>query len=155
MAIPTHQYGDPTRTQRRQFRRQILLPMGLGALVLIGALLALIPLSRQDVSIIADLMLSCLCLLPMVICLFPIYMLATVSVFMLNRADSAVTKQVRRVRGATETLRVRTDSATDEVNERVMGWSVRVAALNVLFDFFDRPPAPPVTYEGEKDQNAR
>lgn len=131
---------DPIREHRRRVRRSIVLPFILGIILFaLGLAVTLIPLSRQDVSIVSDLVLSCLCLFPLVICLFPLYMVMVLAVYGMARTDKAVTTQLRRVRTASETLAARVDSTTDTINQKTVDVSVRLAPLNAIFGIFERP----------------
>lgn len=130
---------DPALLRQRQFLRNIALPIGLAALLVFGAgLFTLFGLRGRDASLVADLTLTCLCLLPALLCLFPIYLALVVSVTVLSRADTFTTRQVRRARTLTADVAERTYQTGDSLSRRSIAFNARFAPLDRLFDVFDR-----------------
>jgi hypothetical protein len=132
--------------RRRQFLRSILLPVGLSALLIFGAgIFTLFGLRGQDASVVADIMLTCLCLFPMLMCLFPVYLALVISVTVLGRADHFTTRQVRRVRVLTADVAARTYQTGDSLSRRSINFNARFAPLDRLFNLFDRLAASETT----------
>lgn len=137
---------DPVVLRRRQFLRSILLPVGLSALLIFGAgIFTLFGLRGQDASVVADIMLTCLCLFPMLLCLFPVYLALVISVTVLGRADHFTTRQVRRVRVLTADVASRTYQTGDSLSRRSINFNARFAPLDRLFNLFDRLAASETT----------
>lgn len=131
---------DPIAQHRRTFLRKVALPFALGGLSIVALIaLSVLALGRRDVSLLADWMLSCLCLLPLLIILFPVYLLLVVAAFTLGKADRFTTRQVRRARVMTEKLSERTRETSLNLSRRSIGFNARLAPLDRLFNVFDRP----------------
>jgi hypothetical protein len=130
---------DPAVLRQRQFLRSILLPVGLSALLIFGAgIFTLFGLRGQDASVVADIMLTCLCLFPTLLCLFPVYLVLVISVTVLSRADNFTTRQVRRVRTLTADVATRTYQTGDSLSRRSITFNARFAPFDRLFNLFDR-----------------
>lgn len=131
--------ADPVVLRQRQFLRSILLPVGLTALLIFGAgVFALFGLRGQDAAVVADLMLTCLCLFPALLCLFPVYLALVLSVTVLSRADHFTTRQVRRARTLTADIAARTYQTGDSLSRRSITFNARFAPLDRVFNLFDR-----------------
>lgn len=142
---PPVSYPDPIKQHRRQFRRGILLPLVLGILLLVAAAsVTVLGLRSGSVSLVADWMFACLCLLPLLIVLFPVYLVMVLAAFTLGRADRFTARQVRRVRGSTESLAARTRHAGEALSQRSISFAARFAALDKIFNVFNQPPTSEV-----------
>lgn len=131
--------ADPAVLRQRQFLRSILLPVGLSALLIFGAgTFTLFGLRGRDASLVADLMLTCLCLFPALLCLFPVYLMLVVSVTALSRADHFTTRHIRRARTLTADVAARTYQTGDSLNRRSITFNARFAPLDRVFNLFDR-----------------
>lgn len=131
--------ADPAVLRQRQFLRSILLPVGLSALLIFGAgTFTLFGLRGRDASLVADLMLTCLCLFPALLCLFPVYLVLVVSVTALSRADDFTTRHVRRARTLTADVAARTYQTGDSLSRRSISFNARFAPLDRVFNLFDR-----------------
>jgi hypothetical protein len=140
MTITPIEQPDPKAVHQRAMRKQIILPVILVVVGLTALLfLTLIPLTPRGLSLVADLLLVIMCLIPMVICLLPVYLMLIAAVALMNRMGGGTTKQVRRVRGATETLAQQTRSTSDTINRKTVNMSARIAPLDRLWSIFDRP----------------
>ncbi|MBC8170513.1 MAG: hypothetical protein H7X77_02535 [Anaerolineae bacterium] len=120
-------------------RHRILLAMvggGVFILILIGITLTQ---PSRGISVISNVMLTCLCLLPMVICLLPIYLLLVVAIYGMNRVHGSVETQLHRAQDASVSLIERSNGITDSLNRSSINFSALLAHLDPLFNIFDRP----------------
>ncbi len=125
---------------------QIILPAGLALLVIMG-LTVLIVTTRTPtgISIFADLFLAFLCLLPLILCMTPVYLGMIFGAVYVGRLNHTIVDTARRARQATERLEAQTEAVTDNINRTTINASARIAPLERLFSVFDRP--------GENDEH--
>lgn len=149
-------YPDPVALHRRQFRRRVLLPVALGLLLIVAAAgLPLVALRGRDVSLVADWMFACLCLLPVLIILFPVYLALVLAAFTIGRADRLTTRQMRRARQGTEEVAARARQIGEELGRRSIEVAARAAALDRLFNVFNQPPTGEVKNHGAKQTDGK
>jgi hypothetical protein len=126
---------------RRESRRQIWLPFGLGvALVALAFLIVAIPgdpIWRVRAQAIGDFLYTLLCSIPLLLCLVPLYVLVMVGIYGMNRLHNSTEKPLRRVENLAEGLANRIESVAASVNKQTMNFSTRIAPLLRLFDTFD------------------
>lgn len=137
--IQRHEAGKTIH--RRETRWQIILPF-LGGFAVIGAVFGIAatmndPFAMQRVAIIADCMFSVMILCPMVICLFPVYLLTVVMMYGMNKLHQGTEAPLQRLETMTETLAQRAETLTKDVNQRVVNANVRLAPLLHWFSFFN------------------
>lgn len=128
------------RQHHAETRRDILLPM-LGAGVLILALVAiaavvLTPAIR--LSLLADYLFTLFVLCPTVICIFPIVLLLTASVYGLNRMHQSVNRLLMGIEDKSQTMTNKTTAAGESLNQRVVELNARLEPLMKLIDVFER-----------------
>lgn len=102
---------------------------------LIGATVFLTP---RGLSGLANAFLTCLCLLPLTVCLFPVYLGMVSVVYGMSRVNGTVFKQLDRGRLLTENLAAKTDEVSQQVSRQSVELGVKAAQLDAIFDVFDR-----------------
>jgi hypothetical protein len=136
---PTTPQMDPALLRRRLFQRKVLLPVAGAGLLIVGATVFVgLGLRGAGASLVADLMLTALCLLPALVCLFPLYMALVLAVAVLSRADAFTTRHVRRARTAAQGAAARSERAGLALNRRSIEFNARLAPLDRLFTLFER-----------------
>lgn len=135
------QREDGRTIHRRETWQQIILPFmgGVAVLAAVFGIAAMMrdPLAMQRVSVIADCMFSALMLCPMVICMFPLYLLMVVAIYGLNKLHQGTESPLQRLENLTETIMQRVDGFTQNVNQRVVNANVRLAPLMHWLSFFN------------------
>jgi len=131
---------ESDRIYRREVRRQIILPIGLGFLFTAGlvALVLLLPL-RGQVSIVSDVMLTWVVLCPLAICMFLPALLMALTIYGMGSLNRAAAKPLHRLHDFSETTANKAAAATDEVNQRTLRASARLGWLYRATGVFDRP----------------
>jgi TM2 domain-containing membrane protein YozV len=129
-----------TQIHNRAVRREILLPFAGGVLLLIALIIVAIVAGQTPTSGIANTMLTVLILCPLVLCLFPIYIVLIVALVAINKAHNGVAKPLRRLEALSLQMRERTYSASDRLARTSINLNTRFAPLDKLvFSLFDRP----------------
>ncbi len=136
-AVP--QREDPIQRHRREMWRAVYRPLLFGGLIIMTAVLLVVVLVPTRSSLVADLMLSCLVFVPMLICLFPLYLVLIVSGVYVGRGRGQTQRQLDGLRTRTEALAARAERYADVIDRRVVDASARLAVLNVFFNVFDPP----------------
>jgi len=129
------------RLHRRQVRREILWPMfGVGALFVVAVVLVALAtrLEAAQIGAVADVMVTLLVLLPMVICMLPLYILLMLAVFGMSSLHAGSERQLNRFNDLVYNVSARTMRFTGTVNQRVAKERLRVAGteglMNQAFD---------------------
>lgn len=131
------------QTHRRETRMGIILPFAVGiVVVLAGGVIAMLLPQRSQVSIIADLMVTILLLCPSVLCLFAVGIGLVAAAAGMNKVHNGAGKALGRAEGLTARVLTRTERVTESVNQRTINLSVKLAFLEKLLGFFDRPALP-------------
>jgi hypothetical protein len=149
MQPPVEPQTTAARTRHRlETRSQILLPMLGGGLLLVGLLVAalLLPL-RSQVSLVADLLLTIFVLCPMVLCLFPVYIVLMVLAFGMNKLHDAGARQLERAEKLSHSVATKTITAADSLSRKSIIINSAFAPLNRIWSIFDPPGARQVTDE--------
>jgi hypothetical protein len=120
--------------------RRVLLPLVLtgGGLLLLVLLLVVsfspIALGRPDrVSIIGDVVLICLGLIPVMICLFPLYLLLMAGIYWTNRLEQGGRAGLQKAHDATQRMAQTTNERTTALNQRSINWATRFSHLGTFF----------------------
>ena len=130
---------------RRETRRQIILPMLAGVLLLaIMVSSALLLPDDLQLSLVADLLLTILVLCPTALCLLPVVLLFVVMVVGMNRAHGELAGVLERAEGLSRAATDKTAQVMDSVNQTVANTGARIAPLDKMVDVFD-PPQPTQT----------
>ncbi len=144
-ATPDINKLESIKHHRRQTLRWLVLPavgIGLGFIVLVLALV--LPFSpiwlRQEaqVSIIANWMMTCCVLLPIMLCGFLVYVVLMASTFGMNMVHRMTAGGMRKVQTTSRTIADKTASAADNINRKSIGFNTRFAFLDSLLKLFDR-----------------
>lgn len=141
---------DARLLHRQQTRRHILLPF-LAAVVVILLLLtaALLLQRRVQVSLIADLMFTLLVLCPLVVCLFPVYLLLVASVWGMGRLHDGTQRPLHRLADATERFTDSLITRAGQLNRGSIAASERLAAVLSVTDVLDSPDS---ASKGKQDE---
>jgi len=115
----------------------------IGAAVIIGLiLLLLVPRTPAQVSIVGNCMTICFVLLPLLICLMPVYLVLAVGAFYTYRLNTYSGNKLNAINRATRTAADTAAKYGDQLSERSIGFRARFAVLNKIIN--TRP-------EGEAD----
>lgn len=132
------------QSHRRETRRYIILPLVAGiVVVLAGGVIALLLPLRQQVSIIADILVTVLLLCPAVLCLFAVAIGFVAAAAAMNNAHTATGKLLGRAEGLSARVLDTTNRATESINQKTINLRVKLAFLEKLLDVFERPALPP------------
>ncbi|MGQ9887201.1 MAG: hypothetical protein ACUVSX_01810 [Aggregatilineales bacterium] len=129
---------DSKAQHLRETRRQILLPLLAGTLlivVLVGVVLIL-P-RRAQVSIISDFLLTLFVLCPAAVCLLPVTIGLLVAAFGAGRLHDSAAPPLRSLQARTAAMSDRTAALADAVNRRVVAYGGRLGAALRAFDAFE------------------
>jgi hypothetical protein len=130
--VQTEELRTSEIKHRRQTLVQIILPLALVLLLIIGllaaALLWLLP-RRPQVSILADVMFTVLMLCPAVLCVLPITIGLVSAVFAMNRAHDSAARPLRRLEALSVRLTQRAESTADTINRKTIETSARMGGV--------------------------
>lgn len=134
-------------THRRQTFFQIVLPVGGGIVVfalIITAILTLPFLLREpeQVAAVANVLAILFLILPMIICLLPIYLLMMVLAFGAGTLHNASAKQLRRAQRFSKTVTDKTIDVTETVNTQTINLRVKIAGAEAAMDKSFRNTSP-------------
>jgi hypothetical protein len=133
------QLPDPIKPQPSPYFWRKLLPLGLAFLVVAVLLYSLLSLPPRGLGIVADFMFTCMCLLPLVICLFPVYIMMMAAIYGLSRVNGTIKSQMHRAVALTENMKTNTTETTSKINQSALNTGVTLAKLDVIFNIFNRP----------------
>jgi hypothetical protein len=148
--IPEQQSLEETRrNRRRQVRREIVLPVAGGFILLLGVVLIAWRLpTPQHTAFVSNLLLTLLILCPAVICLFPVYLLLVFAIYGMGRANQSIYRPLSRLEALTHRMSARTDAAAEQIAQRTIGLSSRFARLeHIVLKLAETGSRP-----GEKDE---
>lgn len=104
--------------------------------VIVIAALAIL-LTREHIGIAADLMVSILCLLPLMILMAPLVIGVVLGNWALGRADSMAVKQLFGLEVRAADVKEKAREGSRAVGERFIGFAALVERLAPLWDIFD------------------
>lgn len=140
------------RIHRREMRWQIWLPFWVAfALVIIGfSAIALQsdPIWRIRSGAIADWMMSVMCLIPLSLCLLPLYMSVMFGIWGMNRLHASTERPLRRLENLSATAADHIEQGSEFVKKRVTGFDNRIAPLMKAMNTFDDNPT--IEHHNEK-----
>ena len=123
---------------RHETRLQLLLPMFLVGLLLLGCVAIVLAFPRRlQVGIVADIMLIVLMLCPAVICMLPLALGMLVAAFGMNKVHDGLARPMRQVAELSNTLTERTAVVTDTVNQKTIDVSARFGGIYKLLSIFE------------------
>lgn len=129
----------PTVSDIRKKMRRLALPLIIGfavilALVITTALL----LPPVEVAFVANLVLLCTCLVPMIIVFALVYMGVIVANVYMARANRGTHAQLSRLYGAVVGVTDRVQKVNESVARRAIGFGAQAAKLDVLLDAYEQ-----------------
>lgn len=130
--------GKSIREHRRQTRLGIYLPFAGGILLLVLLMVIAANQGGARIAVIGDIMLTLFLLCPLVICMFPIYLLVVFVVVGMNRAHDKTAQVLTRAEDLTVKLRDRTYSVTDRAARASINLNSRFAFIDRLSTFGSR-----------------
>ncbi len=127
------------RAHRRQTARGITLPLVSGLIVLTAAVAAsvgvLVWAGRfGQLSIVKDVLVVLCLLLPMAVCLLPVYLLFMIAAFGTGALHKASARQLRRVNRLSQTITDKTVQVTEVVNKRTLEARVQLAGAEAFME---------------------
>jgi hypothetical protein len=128
----------PAARHKRQTRRQILLPV-LGGVVLIILLVGVVlwlP-QRLQVGIVSDFMLSVFMLCPAVICMLPLTILMLSAAFGAGRLHDRAVSPLRGLRVRVDNVTGQIETAAGKINQRTVTYGARLGAVMRVLDVFE------------------
>jgi hypothetical protein len=132
----------PPRDRATRITLLLLLLVGVGVIVLALALsLPGSPLfigGEGQVYILGNFLLICFALCPLILCLFPLYLLLMLSIFGVNRLHGKTAHGMERARAAAHDLAERAADATEAVSRRSIALNARLTFFTRLINLFDR-----------------
>ncbi|MEM6284302.1 MAG: hypothetical protein AAF787_19070 [Chloroflexota bacterium] len=126
--------AESTRLHRWQSLRGITLPMWLGFFGLLASVLSLLLLTPPQLSMVSDALVILLVLLPMTLCLMPVYILLMIAAFGMGAANKASARQLRRLHRLTHNITDRTVQITTEIDRRALEARVKLAPAEAFMD---------------------
>jgi hypothetical protein len=128
---------------RGLMRREIVLPFVGGVIALVAVvLLTVIITGPERMPFVSNFLLTFLILLPLALCMFPLYMLTVIATFVLWRLASRTTAPLQRI----EYLSVRMSEGAERISQaaarRGIALDAEAARLEKLLDVFNRPERP-------------
>jgi hypothetical protein len=128
---------EPVKAHRRDVRRLVILPVVLGVVLIALLVGSTVFLTPRQLTLVSNLMLTCICLLPLVVCMTPLYLGAVVAAFGMSRVNAGALTQLERARVFSASLAARTAQATENLNRRAISTSASLARLDPLLDVFE------------------
>ncbi len=130
---------DSAKAHRRAVRREIVLPF-IGGLILIVVLVLIAAIAGQTTTAgVSTTLLTVLILIPMAICLFPVYIVLVLAIYGMSRAHDGIAKPLRQLENLSLQLRERTASVSERAAQMTISVNARLAPLDKLvFSLFDR-----------------
>jgi len=138
---------EAKRLHRRDNRWQIMLPLAL-AVLLVFILFGLVafpaePVWRLRASAISDFLVSLLILCPLIVCLFPVYLLVVVLAWWANRLHQGAQPPLERLQNSLDQAGAQLQQAAHTLSAKTIDWSARLAPLLSLLSVFNRPHRTP------------
>ncbi|MDQ7027713.1 MAG: hypothetical protein Q9P01_12900 [Anaerolineae bacterium] len=128
---------------RRESMRQIYLPFALGLLLLLTMLLIVAlpsaPIWRIRAQAVADWTVIILCLIPIVFCILPLFMLLAMSVWGMNRVHSSTERPLRKLENLSAGLATRIDNVSEYINQKTIDTSSTIEPVMTMISAFDTP----------------
>lgn len=129
---------------QRETRWQINFPFLLGILLImlifLGLALPSDPIWRVRTQAIADWIYSILCLLPLIVCIFPLYLILVIGIYGMKRLHDGTETPLRKLETVSAESVERINRAMDYINEKTIDFSSATAPLDDLLSAFDTPP---------------
>lgn len=128
---------------RRESRLQIYLPFGLGLMLLLTLILIVAlptnPIWRIRAQAVADWTYTILCLTPMVLCVFPLFMLVALGIWAMNRLHGMTERPLRKLEILTAGLANRVNNVSEYIQRKTIDVSATIEPALHMIDTFDNP----------------
>lgn len=128
---------------RRETNWQIYLPFLLGIATLLTVFLILAlpsdPVWRDRAQAIGDFLYTLFCIIPFILCLFPVYILILLSIYASTKLHDGTERPLRKLEQLTASLAERIETTTDYVNSHTTSLSNSLEPLDNVFNIFDEP----------------
>lgn len=130
---------ETEKIHRRQTRLQIGLPLygaGFLILLLVAGTVAVSIWRPQpgQISMVADILTTVCMLLPLALCMLPVYLLLMVAAFGMGSVNESSARQLRRVNALSRTITEKTITATHAIDQRTLETRARLAGVEKAMD---------------------
>jgi hypothetical protein len=125
---------------RQDVRRWVIFPVIGGLILLTVLVLSLIFLTPRGLGTVSNFLLSCFCLLPLVLCVFPLYMIVMSAVYGMSWLTDFSLQRLEQVRELTASLEDNAEDTAERLNQQVINLSSSMARLDPILNFFNRYP---------------
>lgn len=137
------QQQEAKRLHRRDSRWRITLPLVL-AFLLVFMLFALVALPAEPVwrlraSAISDFLVSILIFCPLILCLFPVYLLVVALAWWATRLHQGAQHPLERLQTRLDQAGAQLQQAAESLSHKTIDWSAKLAPLLNLLSIFDQP----------------
>jgi hypothetical protein len=123
-----------TRRHRRQTLRGIILPVGLAFVILLMIAGLMFSMTASQISMVSDVMVTLFVLVPMTLCLLPVYILLIIAAFGMGAANKASARQLRRLHRLSYNIAEKTIQITGTVDKRTLEARVKLAGAEAFMD---------------------
>lgn len=131
--------SDPAKiSEFASARRESWLLFAIMALGILAVAAVTILLTNAHVGIAANLLVSILCLIPLLLLMAPLVIGVFAGNWALTRADKAAVSQLLKLERQTAEVRHATQDAGRSAGKRIIGLAAAVERLAPLWDIFDR-----------------
>ena len=128
---------------RRETNRQIYLPFLFGmTLLLIAFLIVALPSAPEwldRAQAIGDFLYTLLCIIPVLMCLLPVYVMVLLCVYGMTKLHDGVESPLRKLENLTASLAERIETATEYVTNQTTTFSNAVEPIDTALRIFDTP----------------
>ncbi len=129
----------PPQTHRRETLLHIILPvLGGGLLILIAVVIALVLQRRVQVQILADVLTTLLILCPLLICLFPLYLIFVVLAVGMGKIHGGTAPRLESLRNFTQSLRERVSRWMNAINKNLINVLAKLEPYLQKLDIFEK-----------------
>lgn len=147
-----------TEIHRREWLRQILLPF-LGAVLLIAGIFLLVGLQNQPIwriraQAIGDFLYSTLCLFPVVMCLFPLYVLVLFGIYGMNALQRGTETPLRKLELKANAAADWVEAYSNRVREKTVSYSEKITPVMEMIDVFDAAKPKPTGEDKQHEPSA-
>jgi uncharacterized membrane protein YeiB len=129
----------PLKTHRKETILHIILPMVGGVLLLVAALgVVLLMQQRAQVQIVADIMTMLFLLCPLLVCLFPLYLLLVILAFGMGRLHDGTIPHLERLQHFTASLAQRTRALMNRITAQVINLNAKIEPILDRLSVFEK-----------------
>lgn len=129
----------PTVSDIRKKMRRLALPLIIGFAVILALVIATaLLLPPVEVAFVANLVLLCTCLVPMIIVFALVYMGVIIANVYMARANRGAHAQLSRLYGGVVGVTDRVQKVNESAARRAIGFGAQAAKLDVLLDAYEQ-----------------